>query len=161
MHLSDHDLRQLDEAAVANLTPEQARALLSKALEDLKRARERLAQNPTNSSRPPSTRAPWEQAQGQGQEPEEASVASAQSAKEVKPEAVSQSESEQKEPPKSPKGKAAEKPAARAGRRKGAPGHSRTQQLPVDAEQPHAPHSCAICGGPLDESQQSRPHNAH
>jgi len=43
MHLSDHDLRQLDEAALANLTPEQARALLGKALEDLKRARERLA----------------------------------------------------------------------------------------------------------------------
>jgi hypothetical protein len=37
MHLSDHDLRQLDEAALANLTPEQARALLSKAIEDLKR----------------------------------------------------------------------------------------------------------------------------
>jgi hypothetical protein len=69
MHLSDHDLRQLDEAALANLTPEQARALLSKALEDLKRAREQLAQNPTNSSRPPSTRAPWEQAQAQGPEP--------------------------------------------------------------------------------------------
>jgi transposase len=160
MHLSDHDLRQLDEAAVANLTPAQARALLSKALEDLKRARERLAQNPTNSSRPPSTRAPWEQAQGQGQEPEEA-VACAQSSKEVKPEALSQSQSEQKEAPKSPEGKAAKKPAARAGRRKGAPGHSRTQQLPVDAEQPHAPHSCASCGGPLDESHQSRPHNAH
>jgi transposase len=159
MHLSDHDLRQLDEAAVANLTPEQARALLSKALEDLKRARERLAQNPTNSSRPPSTRAPWEQAQGQGQEPEEASVASAQGAEEVKAEALSQSE--QKGPAKSPEGKGAEKPAGRAGRRKGAPGHSRTQQLPVDAEQPHAPHSCAICGGPLDESHQSRPHNAH
>jgi transposase len=159
MHLSDHDLRQLDEAAVANLTPEQARALLSKALEDLKRARERLAQNPTNSSRPPSTRAPWEQAQGQGQEPEEASVASAQGAEEVKAEALSQSE--QKGPAKSPEGKGAEKPAGRAGRRKGAPGHSRTQQLPVDAEQPHAPHSCAICGGPLDESHQSRAHNAH
>jgi len=159
MHLSDHDLRQLDEAALANLTPEQATALLSKAIEDLKSARERLAQNPTNSSRPPSTRAPWEQAEAQGREPEEASVVSARSAEEVKPEAVS--ESEQKEPAKSPEGKEAEKPAGRAGRRKGAPGHSRTQQLPVDAEQPHAPHGCVIRSRPLDESHQSRPHNAH
>ena len=71
MHLSDHDLRQLDEAALARLEPERARALLIKALEDLKAARERLAQNPTNSSRPPSTRAPWEQAEAQGQEPVE------------------------------------------------------------------------------------------
>jgi hypothetical protein len=54
VHLSDHDLKQLDDAVLANLTPEQARSLLSKAIEDLKNARERLAQNPTNSSRPPS-----------------------------------------------------------------------------------------------------------
>ena len=161
MYLSDHDLRQLDEAALAKLTPEQARALLSKALEDLKRARERLAQNPTNSSRPPSTRAPWEQTQAQEREPEEASVASAQSAEEVKPEAASASASEPKEPPPSREGQRAEKPAARAGRRQGAPGHSRTQQLPVDAEQPHPPHRCARCGQPVDESHPSRPHNAH
>ncbi len=153
MHLSDHDLRQLDEAALANLTPEQARALLSKAIEDLKRARERLAQNPTNSSRPPSTRAPWEQREAQAPE---APVASTQSAEE-KPGA----ESEQKEPQTSPKGKETEKPAGRAGRRKGAPGHSRTQQLPIDAEQAHAPQCCAICGEPLDGSHQSRAHNAH
>ena len=60
MHLSDHDLRQLDEAYLDGLTPEQARGLLSRALEDLKAARERLNQNPSNSSRPPSSRAPWE-----------------------------------------------------------------------------------------------------
>jgi hypothetical protein len=91
MHLSDHDLRQLDEAALARLEPEQARALLSKVLEDLKAARERLAQNPTNSSRPPSTRAPWEQ--GEAPEPEEAPVASAQSADEVKAQACMDSSS--------------------------------------------------------------------
>jgi hypothetical protein len=158
MHLSDHDLRQLDEAALANLTPEQARALLSKALEDLKSARERLAQNPTNSSRPPSTRAPWEQAEAQEREPEEVSVASAQSTEEVKPEAVS--ESEQKEPAKSPKGQGAEKPAGRPGRRKGAPGHSRTQELAVDAEQIHTPQRCAICGQVLDDAHERRAHTA-
>jgi transposase len=160
MHLSDHDLRQLDEAALANLTPEQARALLSKAIEDLKRARERLAQNPTNSSRPPSTRAPWEQAEAQEQE--DAPVGSAQSADEVEPEAVSESESESEseKPQKSPEGKGGGKPAARPGRRTGAPGHSRTQQLPVDAEQVHAPSCCAICGHVLDDSHEHRPHNA-
>ena len=65
MHLSDHDLRQLDDAYLAGLTPEQARALLSKALADLKAARERLAQDPSNSSRPPSSRAPWEGVDGE------------------------------------------------------------------------------------------------
>lgn len=161
MHLSDHDLRQLDAAALANLTPEQARALLSKAIEDLKRARERLAQNPTNSSRPPSTRAPWEQSAAQ--ESEAAPVGSTQSGEEEKPgaDSDSDSDSEHKEPQTSPKGKAAQKPAGRPGRRQGAPGHSRTQQLPVDAEQTHSPHCCAICANPLKASQQRRAHNAH
>jgi hypothetical protein len=58
MHLSDHDLRELDEPYLDTLSPEQVRVLLGKAQADLKAARERLGQNPTNSSRPPSTRAP-------------------------------------------------------------------------------------------------------
>jgi transposase len=94
VHLSDHDLRQLDDAALANLTPEQARSLLSKAIEDLKNARERLAQNPTNSSRPPSTRAPWEQAEAQGREPEEGSAGAGQGAESGCSESESESESE-------------------------------------------------------------------
>ena len=61
MHLSDHDLRQFDDAYLQTLTSAQARALLGKALADLKAARERLGQNPSNSSRPPSTRLPWEE----------------------------------------------------------------------------------------------------
>jgi len=40
MHLSDHDLLQLDEAYLEGLSPEQARVLLTKALADLKAARE-------------------------------------------------------------------------------------------------------------------------
>jgi hypothetical protein len=163
MHLSDHDLRQLDEAALAKLTPEQARALLSKAIDDLKRARERLAQNPSNSSRPPSTRAPWEQVEAQEREPgpEQALATAEQTAEDGKPQADSLPEPEQKVPTPSPADQAAKKPAARAGRRKGAPGHSRTQRLPVDAEHVHAPSCCAICARALDASHQSRPHNAH
>ena len=155
MHLSDHDLRQLDEAALGNLTPEQARALLSKAIEDLKRARERLAQNPTNSSRPPSTRAPWEQAETQGQETD-AAVGSRQSGEE----GTSESQSRETKPQSAPDGTGAGKQAGRPGRRKGAPGHSRTQQLSVDAEAVHAPPCCAICGHLLDDSHEQRAHNA-
>ena len=42
MHLSDHDLRQFDDADLETLMPAQARALLGKALADLKAAREWL-----------------------------------------------------------------------------------------------------------------------
>jgi transposase len=58
MYLSDHDLRPLDDAYRDTLAPEQARVLLGKALSDLKTVCERLGQNPSNSSRPPSNRAP-------------------------------------------------------------------------------------------------------
>ena len=110
MHLSDHDLRQLDEAYLAKLTPEQARVLLSKVLEDLKAARERLGQNPSNSSRPPSTRAPWEQAQAEERDREDAPVASAQG------EANPQTEPE---PPGRQPGRPARGGPRREGRRRG------------------------------------------
>ena len=42
------------------MDPEALRGLSVRLLADLKEARERLNQGPTNSSRPPSSRAPWE-----------------------------------------------------------------------------------------------------
>jgi len=60
MHLSDHDLKQLDEDYLRGLPAESLRSLSGKLLADLKEAHDRLNQNPSNSSRPPSTRAPWE-----------------------------------------------------------------------------------------------------
>jgi hypothetical protein len=86
-----------------------------------------------------------------------APVASAQNTDEVKPQAVSQSQCAARKPPA---GQAAGKPAARPGRRQGAPGHSRTQALAVDAEQVHAPSCCAMCGQLLDDAHERRAHNA-
>ena len=60
VQLSRFDLAQLDEGYLAKLPEAQLRALSAKLLADLKAAHERLEQNPTNSSRPPSSRAPWE-----------------------------------------------------------------------------------------------------
>ena len=60
MHLSDHSLRQIDDDYVRSLGADALRDLSLRLLADLKEARERLNQGPTNSSRPPSSRAPWE-----------------------------------------------------------------------------------------------------
>ena len=60
MKLSPHDLQQLDEDALRRLPEAALRHLSLTLLADLKEARERLAQNPRNSSRPPSSRPPWE-----------------------------------------------------------------------------------------------------
>jgi len=65
MRLSRHDLGQLDDAYLAGLEEASLRALSVKLLADLKEAHERLEQNPSNSSRPPSSRVPWETAQGE------------------------------------------------------------------------------------------------
>ena len=60
MQLSNQDLSQLDEEELLNLSEEELRRLSIKLLTDLKEARERLNQNSHNSSRPPSSEAPWE-----------------------------------------------------------------------------------------------------
>jgi hypothetical protein len=63
MHLSDHSLRQIDDDYVRSLETDALRDLSLRLLADLKEARERLNQGPANSSRPPSSRAPWERGQ--------------------------------------------------------------------------------------------------
>ncbi|MDM5182298.1 hypothetical protein PO883_34625, partial [Massilia sp. DJPM01] len=45
---------------VSSLTPSQKEELLVRALAELRKSRDRLNQTPNNSSRPPSSRAPWE-----------------------------------------------------------------------------------------------------
>jgi hypothetical protein len=156
MHLSDHDLLQLDDAYLEGLSPEQARALLAKALADLKAARERLAQNPSNSSRPPSSRAPWETVEdgheGDGGDGDGGSASGGAAAQ----------QGEQPAPAVASRGRQGNrKGSGKPGRRKGAPGHSRTQVLPIDAEQMHAPGCCAACGRALEDGDEARAHAAH
>lgn len=57
--LSDHDLRQIDEIYLRSLGSEELIIITIRLLNDLKEARDRLNQNPSNSSRPPSSREPW------------------------------------------------------------------------------------------------------
>jgi hypothetical protein len=71
MQLSEHDLKQLNEQRIRDLQAEALRNLSVKLLTDLKEARDRLNQNPDNSSRPPSSRAPWEKGHQDGQEERE------------------------------------------------------------------------------------------
>jgi transposase len=141
MHLSDHDLRQLDDDYLGTLTPEQSRALLPKVIADLKAARERLAQNPSNSSRPPSSRAPWEGIDDAGEAGEaDGGTPSEPDAQAAEPPAADQRSTRART------AKRKDTAAGKPGRREGAPGHSRTQTLPIDAEQVHAPQCCAACG---------------
>ena len=63
MTLKEHELLQLDEAFIYRLLEQDPGALAGlsiKLANDLKEALERLKQNPTNSSRPSGSLAPWE-----------------------------------------------------------------------------------------------------
>lgn len=168
MHLSDHDLRQLDDAYLERLSEGQARALLGKAVSDLKTARERLGQNPSNSSRPPSTRPPWEPT-GTGEDGEaqtsESSPDTEDDVDDASNEDAQSAEDASTRKRKSTRGDGdgsgdGETEAKRPGRRKGAPGHSRMQQLPIAVEHSYAPDCCAGCGQPFDASHRQHAHNA-
>ena len=144
MHFSDHDLRQLDAERLGALTEEQLRVVSQKLLVDLKAARERLNQNAQNSSRPPSSQGPWERVPEESFEDEAPEVGDAEEAEAPAGEPETPPE---EEPAAQKKPARAQGPGAgRPGRRRGAPGVSRTQVLPVDAEVIHAPSCCALCG---------------
>jgi hypothetical protein len=140
MHLSDHSLRQIDDAYVRSLDAEALRELLLRLLADLKEARDRLNQGPENSSRPPSSRAPWERQSGGRESDEDAEDGELELAPaEAKPAEA-----------KPVEGKPVEaKPARKAGKQPGAPGMGRTQVFQAHEEQPHYPDACAGCGRPL------------
>lgn len=59
-NLSDHDLRQMDEAWQGAQPQTVLRGLLKRTLEDLRAARDRLNQTQANSSRPPGSMPPWQ-----------------------------------------------------------------------------------------------------
>jgi transposase len=147
VHLSDHSLRQIDDAYLRSLEPEALRGLSSRLLADLKEARERLNQGPTNSSRPPSSRAPWERG-----EPlilpddTEASL----------PVAAEPAEETPADGPPTEVPPATVKPVAvtstrKPGKQPGAPGVGRTQVFEAREVIPHYPAVCAGCGQPLTD----------
>ena len=59
MRLTEHDLRQINYAYLESLPQGKLVEVTKTLLDDLKDARDRLNQNPQNSSRPPSSREPW------------------------------------------------------------------------------------------------------
>jgi transposase len=163
MHLSDHDLQQLDDDYLHGLPVEPLRLLSGKLLADLKEAHDRLNQNPSNSSRPPSTRAPWEKADSGSDEAcaPQATEAEAPTDQPEEDAAAAQDVEPDSTPIESDVKPQGETKPGRPGRRKGAPGVSRTQVLPVDAEEVHRPETCTACGARLGEELEYGAYTGH
>ena len=62
MHLRKHDLLQMNDEWLKGLPAERLLEVSKRLLDDVKELHDRLNQNPDNSSRPPTSQAPWERA---------------------------------------------------------------------------------------------------
>ncbi|MGH9802633.1 MAG: DUF6444 domain-containing protein [Blastocatellia bacterium] len=147
MQLSSHDLSQLDEEELLKLPEEALRRLSIRLLNDLKEARERLNRNSRNSSRPPSSEAPWEK--------ERSTVDSDDALKpakdaESKDEVVPEPSKDCDRGSQAVDEKGTNDQPRKAGKQPGAQGFGRQQSLPVTAYQEHFPENCARCGQPLN-----------
>jgi len=164
--LTRHDLSQLDEGYLRSLPEEQLRVLSAKLLADLKAAHERLDQNPSNSSRPPSSRVPWDRGESeQGRGKAQAGASTTQHPeRNDDPDQGSPAAAERASAQTGSEGGASKtqeaKSSPRPGRQPGAPGHGRTQSLPIAQEHHHYPGHCAGCGESLLQAAAGGVHRA-
>ena len=143
MQLSDHSLRQIDEAYLDRLGEDSLRSLSSKLLLDLKEARERLNQTSRNSSLPPSREAPWDKTRAADADAERDENPEETVAEDTPAEAARDAEAEAESAPAVESQPMARK---RAGKVPGTPGHGRPAPTRVDAVEIHRPEACAGCG---------------
>jgi transposase len=143
--LTDHDLRQMSDEWVSSLTPSQKAVLLVRALAELRKSRDRLNQTPSNSSKPPSSRAPWESASSDDAVLPTITASTVFDVDAAKPSATVGATTPTPSA-KAPSGKSSTK---KAGKQVGAKGFGRTQKLAYTETTPHHPDSCAGCGQAL------------
>ena len=166
MKLTGYDIKQISDATLDKLTPEQVLIFTKQLLADYKEAMDRLNQNSNNSSRPPGSMPPW--VSGDTQNP----VNSADDKKTVCKDSdeddnhaplCSEDESLCKTPetpdlPDAPltEGTPATSPPVKpdhvkrtAGKQEGEQGYGRTQELPVTATIYHAASNCVLCNSLL------------
>ena len=137
MKLSDTDLKQLDKTWALGLQPLQKDKLLVTLIDDLKEARELLAANSQNSSRPPRTNAPWVSLAGAAAKTTQSPGAAADCSR---PDAVTAPQLSQT--PTAP-AQASEK--RKVGHQNGTPGHGRAPEHAVSAVHTHIPSHCSVC----------------
>jgi len=148
MQLSDHSLRQIDEAYLKRLGDEALRSLSSKLLLDLKEARERLNQTSRNSSLPPSREAPWDKTRAADAGTERDEGTEETDAEDIPPETAADAGGGAEAEP-APAVEARPMARKQAGKVPGAPGYGRPAPERVDATEIHRPGVCAGCEASL------------
>ena len=165
-NLSDHDLKQMSEDWQGRQPEPVVRSLLKRTLDELRVARDRLNQNPNNSSRPSGSMAPWRrsddlskavtplaedpQEQDCDEVTEDAQNTSTAATRKTNGTQDSSAEPTDTDAPTkavvTPEAEApSPPPPKRAGRAKGAPGYGRMQKLAPTKFQEKHPTDCAAC----------------
>lgn len=161
-NLSDHDLKQMDEAWQRHQSDETVRSLLARALEDLRLARDRLNQTPDNSSRPPGSMPPWQRGAGTAGDtaqddelPDDETDLESERPDKPLDDATDSSHQPDAKCMAAARVQAQDKVPARPGRRVGAPGFGRQQKLAPSRAEEHRPSCCAACLLPLRSEAQA------
>ena len=158
-NLSDHDLRQMDPGWQERQPEETVRGLLARALDDLRQARDRLNQNPANSSRPPGSMEPWRKggADESAARPDDGAAHDEEAAEAAEAKAARSEPDAGADAKEGATSKAVADSAApgRPGKPVGAPGFGRTQKLAPTQTEEHHPVRCAACarGGSMCRRQ--------
>jgi transposase len=142
MYFDRSDLQQLTPEYVLGLSPERRAALVEQLRKDLMEAQDRLNRNPTNSSCPPSSKAPWDRSFN----PDEGETEPKKEEPEDKEEPPKNDGKTEGQPdPSTEKKESSDDKKKKSGKQKGAPGFGRTQKLLVTHQVIHRPECCKGC----------------
>ncbi len=147
MILKEHELLQIDETFICRLLeqdPDALAGLSIKLVSDLKEAVERLNQNPTNSSRPSGSLAPWDTGVTDNEDDESTvdekdALRSETSLDKEEPSDTAGTPEKDSRQSKEPNEQ------RKPGRQSGSPGFGRTQQLAVTDTTHHSCGCCSAC----------------
>ena len=164
MVLKEHELIQIDESFLRQLLENDPEALLGlsiKLTDDLKEAMERLDQNPSNSSKPSGSLAPWDKEVDDDDDNNDDD--NDESPVDKKSNLQSDSNTNNKEPSDTAEDVDSEsgsesEPTTKPrnpGRQPGSQGFGRTQKIAITETQHHHCGSCSACGHDLSTLEKA------
>ena len=159
MHLSKHDLFQMNDEWLKKLPAELLLEVSKRLLHDVKELQDRLNQNPGNSSRPPTSQPPWAKTGG-SEEQSGAAVECGTAAGAAETAGSSPEETEPAPPVDGQRPLAKKGSGKRPGKQPGSPGHGRSQKLAITTRCEHRPELCAACAAALPADAASQAYTA-
>lgn len=157
MHLSKHDLQQMNEDWLQSLPSPVLLEVSKRLLADVKSLQDQLHQNPSNSSRPPSSQPLWDK-QASSKPPQAVPSEAQPLAPTGQDKLIEDVDTTVRISSQSTV--IDDAPARSAGRQPGSAGHGRTQKLAVTATLVHRPSQCTACGCSLPADRPGRSYTA-